>query len=212
MARYGHENIGFFWIIGEPLLLTCGVMVLWSLTGQTHGSEDVGVIPFALTGYTALTLWRHVVLKSMRVMSFGSGLVYHQNVKFLDVLLARGLLETLGIFAAFLVAWLPLWLVGACPGFNDPLLLVGGYLLCAWFAFAFSIIIAALSEMSESMHQFIGPAMYWTMPFTGAFFFVEWLPPQGKAIMLLSPMVNSVEMFRAELFPRMCLPIGTFPM
>ncbi|MFT4130896.1 ABC transporter permease [Labrys sp. (in: a-proteobacteria)] len=201
MARYGHENLGFFWIIGEPLLLTLGVMVLWTFTGQSHGGEEVGVIPFALTGYSFLTLWRHLVFKSMRVMTNGSPLVYHIYVKYFDILLARGLLEVISIFAAFLIALLPLWLVGLCPGINDPLLLVVGWLLCSWFSFSFALIIAAVSEFSETVHQIVGPAMYLTMPLTGAFFLVDWLPPRAREIMLWSPMVNGVEMFRAGLFP-----------
>jgi len=201
MARYGHENIGFFWVIGEPILLILGVMVLWSLTGQTHGAEDVGVIPFALTGYSYLTLWRHMAFKAMRVMRNGSNLVYHGNVTYFDVLISRGMLETVGIFAAFLITLLPFWLLKLAPGIHDPLLVVGGWLLCAWFSFAFSLIVAAASELSEAVEQFIGPMMYLTMPLTGAFFFVDWLPQRAQTVLLYSPMVHASEMFRAGLFP-----------
>ena len=47
-------------MVGEPLLLTTGIMVLWTMTNMTHGS-DIGIIPFALTGYSFITLWRHIV-------------------------------------------------------------------------------------------------------------------------------------------------------
>ena len=30
MMRYGRENIGFVWVILEPMLLCTGVMILWS--------------------------------------------------------------------------------------------------------------------------------------------------------------------------------------
>jgi hypothetical protein len=29
-TRFGRENLGFFWLMGEPLFLTCAVMVLWA--------------------------------------------------------------------------------------------------------------------------------------------------------------------------------------
>ena len=67
--RFGHENLGFFWVIGEPLMLTLGVMGMWTISGQTHG-HGVGVVPFALSGYTMITLWRH--LSGGRCTSFAS--------------------------------------------------------------------------------------------------------------------------------------------
>lgn len=200
MSRFGHDNIGFFWIIGEPMLLTVGVMGLWSLTGQTHGAT-IGVVPFALTGYSCLTLWRHLIFKSMRVMTNSSSLVYHVHVKFIDILLSRALLELISIFAAFIVVLIPLWLFDLSPGIQDPIYLIGGWFLYGWFSFSFALIISALSEFSETVERFVGPIMYFTMPLTGAFFMVDWLPPDMQKIVLLSPLVNAQELFRAGMFP-----------
>lgn len=200
LSRYGHGSLGFFWVVGEPLLLTTGIMALWSLTNMTHNSE-VGVIPFALTGYSIITLWRHVVAKSVRVMTQSAPLLYHRQVKFLDVMLARALLETGGIFAAFTVAFVPLWLLGVCPGMRDPLALVGGFALTAWFSFGFGTVLAGLSELNHAVHHFVAPVMYVSLPLTGVFTMVDWLPARAQAWMLWSPLVNGSEMFRSGLFP-----------
>src|ERR1700704_4362459 len=96
MSRYGHESLGFFWLMGEPLMLTLGVTVLWSLTGQTRG-YGVDVIPFALSGYSLITLWRNLVFRSLHAMRQNVGLVFHSNVKFFDILAARALLDMIGI-------------------------------------------------------------------------------------------------------------------
>lgn len=199
LSRYGHDNLGFFWIVAEPLILTIGVMVLWSLTHLSH-SADVGIIPFALTGYTFITLWRHIVNRSVRVLSRNAALFYHGQVKLMDLLIARALLEAIGIFAAFMVAFVPLYLLGFCPGIRDPLVLIGGFVFSAWFAFAFGMIIAGLSEMGETVEHLIQPVMYLTIPATGIFFMVDWLPPKLQELALWSPLVNGVEMFRSGLF------------
>ena len=200
MSRFGHDNLGFFWIIVEPMLLTCGVMVLWTLANQTHGSE-IGVIPFALTGYSFITLWRHIIAKSIKCMTFNASLAFHPHVKFLDVLLARALIEVVAIFTAFLVAYAPLALLGYCPPIRDPLVLVGGYLFCAWFSFAFGLVLAGISELNETVEHVIQPALYLTLPLTGTFFMVDWLPEQAQQVLLWSPLVNACEMFRSGLFP-----------
>ena len=59
MRRYGRGNLGFLWVLLEPMILTVGVMLIWSVAKgeQEHGIE---IIAFVLTGYMPLTLWRHM--------------------------------------------------------------------------------------------------------------------------------------------------------
>jgi capsular polysaccharide transport system permease protein len=200
MSRYGHESLGFFWIMGEPLLLTCGVMVLWTLSNQTHGSE-IGVVPFALTGYSMLTLWRHVVQKSVHGMRYGASLTFHAQVQFLDILLAGALLEMVGILAAFFIAYVPLYCLDLIMPIRDPLVFFGGWFLTGWFCFGFGLCLAALSELNDVLERVIQPAMYITLPLTGAFYMVDWLPPKARDFLLWSPLVQGMEMFRGGLFP-----------
>jgi capsular polysaccharide transport system permease protein len=200
MSRYGHESLGFFWVMGEPLLLTSGVMVLWTISNQTHGS-GVGVIPFTLTGYSMLTLWRHIVFKSVHGMRYNASLTFHAQVQFLDILLARALLETIGVLAAFFIAYMPLYCLDLIMPLRDPLVFFGGWFLTAWFAFGFGLCVAALSELNETFERVIQPAMYITLPLTGAFYMVDWMPLQAREVLLWSPLVQGMEMFRGGLFP-----------
>jgi len=200
MSRYGHESLGFFWLMGEPLLLTCGVMVLWTVSNQTHGSE-VGVVPFALTGYSMLTLWRHIVGRSVHGMRHNASLTFHAHVQFLDILVARWWLETIGILTAFFIAYVPLYCLDLIMPIRDPLVLLGGWFLMAWFSFGFGLCVAALSELNETVERVIQPLMYITLPLTGAFYMVDWLPLKARDVLLWSPLVNGMEMFRGGLFP-----------
>jgi capsular polysaccharide transport system permease protein len=199
IARHGHENIGFFWVVGEPMLLTFGVMIMWGMTGQGHGGE-IGVIPFALTGYSYITLWRHLVSRSIRPITRNAALFYLRPVRFFDTLIAGALLEIVGIFAAFLIVYTPFTLLGLAPVMHDPLLSVGGYLLLGWFGFAFGLILVAVSELSEAAEKFIAPTMYITMPLTGTFTMMDWLPGKAQKILIWSPLVSGIEMFRGGIF------------
>jgi capsular polysaccharide transport system permease protein len=198
--RYGHENLGFFWVMGEPLALTLGVMAMWTVTGQTHG-HGVGVVPFALSGYMMITLWRHMTGKAVRFMRQNAGLLFHRNIRPLDILIARGVLETIAILAAFFIAWVPLTLLGVIEPMSDYLAFMAGYLLQAWFSFAFGLIITSLSEMWDPVEQFVPPLLYITLPFTGAFSMCSWLPQRWREVLLWSPLVNNVELMRGGMFP-----------
>ena len=199
-TRYGHENIGFFWLMGEPLVLTVGVMILWTISGATHG-HDIGVIPFVLTGYSLLTLWRHIVFRSVHAIRLNAGMLFHRNVRILDFLIAIALLETIAVLTAFFIAYLPLVLFGAFEPIRDPLVLIGGWLLMAWLSFGVSLILAGVTELSEAAERFVQPVMYLMLPLSGAFFMVYWLPDSAAQVALWSPLVNVNEMFRSGLFP-----------
>lgn len=199
-SRFGRDNIGIFWIMGEPLILTLGVMGIWTISGGTHG-HDIGLVPFILSGYIMLTLWRHILGRSVHVVRHGAGLLFHRNVTVLDVIVARAVIEVVGVLAAFFIAYVPLVLLGAMEPMSDPLLLIGAWCLCALFSFGCGMAIAALTEMSEVAERFVPPFLYLTLPLTGSLFMVSWLPEKAQAVLMWSPIVNAMEMFRDGLFP-----------
>jgi capsular polysaccharide transport system permease protein len=201
MTRYGHKDLGFFWLIGEQLLLTAGVIVMWSISGTERGHGAIGVVPMAVTGYGFIQLWRHICAHSNRAIHHSSHLLYHQQIKILDILLANGLLETIGTLSAFLIAYIPLALYGALFPIHDPLLLFGGFAFTGWLSFAVGLIIAGITELNEAASRVVAPLLYITLPFTGLFFMVYWLPLQYQDFIQWSPLVNCIEMIRGGIFP-----------
>ena len=197
--RFGHENLGFFWVIGEPLVLTCGVMAMWTISGQTHG-HGIGVVPFALSGYTMITLWRHLTGKMVHAIRNNMGLLFHRNISLIDVLTARIVLEIIAILTAFFVAWTPLYLLGLVEPMHDPLMFATGYFLQGWFGLAVGLFIAGLSEIYEATEQFLPPILYITLPFTGVFSMADWLPQKWREALLWSPLVSNIEMLRDGMF------------
>jgi capsular polysaccharide transport system permease protein len=200
MGRYGHTDLGFFWLMGDQLVLTAGVAVMWTITGAENHA-DIGVVPMALTGYAFVTMWRHIIGHSNRAIAHSSHLLYHQNVRVLDLLLANSLLELIGIVSAFLIAYVPLALYGVIPPMRDPLLTFSGFVLTAWFSFSFGLVLTAITELTEAASRLVAPILYITLPFTGLFFLVYWLPEQYQSIILWSPLVNCIEMIRGGMFP-----------
>lgn len=199
MRRYGHESLGFFWLLGEPLLLTVGVMLVWTMMGGTHGT-GVDVVPFILTGYSMLVLWRQVIFRSMRCLRQNAGLLYHMNVRGFDTLFARSLLDSIGSLAAFFVAYVPLLLFGLVEPIYDPLILIAAWVLMYWLTFGVALNVAALTELFAPVEYLVHPTMYLLIPASGAFFMVSWLPDALREVALWSPMVHANEMFRGGLF------------
>jgi capsular polysaccharide transport system permease protein len=198
MTRFGRENIGFVWLMGEPFLLTAGVMIAWSISKNFQG-HNVGILPFVLTGYAMITLWRHIVSQAVHCFRHNAGLLFHRNVGYIDTLLAKALLETVGGAIAFCFAYIPLCLLDLIDPIDDYLTLIGAWMLMAWLSFSVALILAGITEISEAAERFIQPILYLTLPLSGTFYMVEWLPRQYRDLAEYSPLINANEMFRGGL-------------
>lgn len=199
MARFGHSNVGFLWQVLEPLVLALGVMASWSLIygERNHG---VRVIPLVLTGYTFLTLWRHMTSRLTNSFRQASGLLFHRVIKPSDILVARGLLESVGTLVAFFAAYIPLALLAVIEPVDDYLVLLGAWMLMSFLTFGVALIITGITHLSETIERFVQPVMYLILPLTGVFYMVYWLPAAARQLVIISPLVQACEMFRAGMF------------
>ena len=60
ITRFGRENLGVLWLIGEPMIFTLGVATLWTVSGAHRGSP-IPIVAFAVTGYSSVLMWRNSV-------------------------------------------------------------------------------------------------------------------------------------------------------
>lgn len=195
ITRFGRENIGFLWIMAEPLLFAGLVGIVWHFT---HGATEhgVGVIAFVATGYIPITLFRHGVSRSVAVFTANQSLLYHRQIKIVDFILARFIIEVLGGMMAYLFMAVVLIVFDEFPIPANIGLLIAGWFLYALFCFSLCLIIAPLSEVSEAMEKFIPVTTYIVLPFSGLFYMVAWLTPEAREFLLFSPFVNGMEMMR----------------
>jgi capsular polysaccharide transport system permease protein len=199
ITRFGRENVGVLWLIGEPMLFTLGVATLWSAAGLNHGST-IPIVAFAITGYSSVLMWRNTVGRCNSGVQQNRNLLYHRNVKVIDVFITRIALEEAGATASFLV--LATFFVGIewIEPPQDAFLVATGWLMLAWFGFALALVVGAATAYSELVERLWHPIAYLLFPLSGAGFMVEWLPPAAQETVLLLPMVHGVEMLREGYF------------
>lgn len=199
LTRYGRHNIGFLWLFVEPMLFTTGVTILWTLAKSAHGSS-LPIVAFALTGYSSVLLWRNMPARCIGAIEPNLALMYHRNVRAIDVFMARLVLEGGGATISFVTLSLFYIYIGWLEPPDDVLLVIGGWLLIAWFGAALGMFLGAVSERSELVERLWHPVSYIMFPLSGAAFMVDSLPPAVQKYALYIPMVNGVEIVREGYF------------
>jgi len=181
------------------MLFTLGVATLWTATQAVHGS-DLPIVAFAITGYSSVLLWRNMPSRSIGAMAPNVSLLYHRNVRPIDIFLSRLLLESVGASMSFIFLTIFFHSIDWIDLPEDVLKVIAGWLMIAWFGFSLALLLGALSEQYESVEKLWHPASYLLFPLSGAAFMVEALPPQAREIILLLPMVHGVELVREGYF------------
>lgn len=199
ITRYGRHNIGFLWLFLEPMLFTLGVTTLWALIKVSHGTS-IPIAAFAVTGYSSILLWRNCSNRVVKAIESNLSLMYHRNVRVLDIFTARLILEIAGATTSLIVLTLTFTTIGWMSFPVDILTAMTGWLLLSWFAFALSLVIGAASERSELIERVWHIFTYLLFPLSGAAFMVDWVPKNAQNFLLWVPMVHGTEMIRHGYF------------
>lgn len=198
-TRFGRENIGFLWIMAEPLLFAVLVGVLWRfMKGPTDFGLDI--ITFVVSGYIPLVLFRSSLSRAINSFTANGSLMYHRQITVLDIILVRCILEIIGHMMAYFFIALVLGALGFFPWPYDLGYMLLGWLYYSFFTISICLIVAPLSEWSEVLEKFMPVTAYLMVPFSGTFYIVSALSPTAAEVVLFSPPVHGMEMMRYGLF------------
>ncbi len=199
ITRYGRNNIGFLWLFLEPLLITLGILTLWKIA-KADSMYGLPIISFMMTGYPLAIMWRNSANRCLNAISANTGLLFHRNVRILDIFTARVFLEISGSTIAFILMFLCLLILGWVKMPSNILLMVLAWFLMAWFSLSLGFVIGVLSEKYSIFSNIWRPVSFLLFPVSGAFFLIDALPQKAQHILLYIPMIHGTEMFRQGYF------------
>lgn len=199
ITRYGRHNLGILWMFLDTLLITLGLtIVLTAIKGRnTPGMTPAG---FSITGYMSIWLWRNPISRCMSAITPNLSLMFHRNVRVIDIFASRIILEVSGTTIAFMVLSAVFTALGLMSPPVDTLTALYGWLLLAWFGGALAVVVGALCERFEIVEKIWRPLVIMFFPLSGAGFMVDWLPPGYREVVLWVPMVHAVELLREGYF------------
>src|SRR5271154_4722891 len=132
ITRYGRDNLGLLWLVGEPLIFTLGVTTLWSVAGLAHGGTGIPIVAFAVTGYSSVLMWRNATSQCSAGIEQNKPLLFHRSVLIFDVFLTRIALEIIGATGSFIVPSFLFIFIGWMPVPDNLLVVLAGWFMLAW--------------------------------------------------------------------------------
>ena len=175
-TRFGRNNVGYLWLILEPMILSVGISAVHLFT---HVSLPFGFSPasFYATGYITFIVFRNNVNRAPALIESNKPLLYHRHVQLFDISIARSFLDVLASSGAMIVMLSAFILLGLSAPPERPWLLVAGLATMGLLSTGLSMMVTAFVEINPIIERFVHPATYLLLPFTGMFFILGELPP-----------------------------------
>lgn len=197
-TRYGRDNIGYLWLICEPLMLGSVIAILHSASGS-HGGA-INPVAFTVTGYTNFIMFRGIVNRSEGSLHVNMPLLYHRMVTVFDITLGRALLEVAGTTSAFTILMFICYGLGYVEAPARPLFLLAGigymFILC----FGLSMLVAGGTHDRPFLERMVHPFSYFMIPLSAAFFMVAWVPEKYRYYLMFNPIPHIFELIRYGVF------------
>lgn len=199
-ARVGGQWVGAVWTLIEPLAHT---LLLVAILGVVSGNANVSYeYPiFLATGLIPFFLFQNLANRLMDGIEANRGLYGYRQVKPIDVLLARAVVEAgmnLIVYAFTLGAlgWLG---YGVIPA--DLLMVILVNLLLIGCGFGFGTLVAILTHerpRARSMVRMVMLPLYFA---SGVIFQVDLLPRDYIELLLWNPLIHLLELQRHAFIP-----------
>lgn len=199
ITRYGRNNIGFLWLFVEPMSMTLLISLMWFFF-KMNSFSSLNIIAFVLTGYPMVMMWRNSSSRAKGAVSANQALLYHRNIRILDLVFARVFLEMVGASAAQIFIIILFIYIGLIEIPFDPFYMICAWGLMCWFSLGLGLIIFVLSAKYESFSKIWSTLSFMFIPISGAFFWVDTFPIEIQQILLYLPPIHGTEMFRSGYF------------
>ena len=202
-TRFGKNSIGYFWPILEPMAHVAVLSFIFSFRGTEHAS-GLNFILIFVTGIVPYLLFQNITSRSLNAMESNMGLFNYRQVKPLDTITARVILEVV-IFSIILISMMLVLslIVGMEFQLNNILMLYVSILTLVILSYSLGVlfmIMGAINPESKRVIPIFTKPMYFI---SGIFFTASEIPDWIREYLLLNPIFNIIEWIRYSLFTEM---------
>lgn len=198
-TRYGRSNIGYLWLIGEPLMLAT-VITLMHMNSSSHHEGGIHPAAFMATGYCVFIIFRGIFNRAEGAIEANQPLLHHHVVTIPDIMIARCSVDAIGCFLAFTILFTLGVMLGITPPPERPLHLLAGIGFMIWWSVSLAFIAVAVTYNKHSLGRMMHVLSYFSIPISGAFIPLGVMPPAALEYLRWFPMALIFEQVRYGAF------------
>lgn len=192
-------SIGTLWLLLEPIFVIMIVIGIHTFSGADI-LKGVPVVVFLLTGYVPHLLFRHGGLSGIGALNANGGLLYHRNIHYVDLVVARLGVEVVTTVCAFCLIYFGFYVAGKIALPRELSYVYLGWFLHIWFAAVGCFFFTGLCIVYPLVRRMFVPLSLLMLPAYAAFFMMAWLPAPARNFLLLFPPADATEVMRYGYF------------
>ncbi|HEY3236863.1 MAG TPA: ABC transporter permease [Polyangiaceae bacterium] len=199
-TRFGAHRLGYVWALIEPVLWIGTFVVVYYVFGH-QPPPGTTLIAFLVTGFVPFDLFRDASAHAMMSISGNKGLLFYPQVRPLDLVIARVLLEAATQLTVFTLLMGGEALYIGQLHVNSLLTTLAGLGLAAGLGAGLGLLFCGLSVFFPTVERLYTPLIRPLFWFSALFYPVDLVPTVARKLLLLNPLVHAIELVRYGWFP-----------
>ena len=200
LGRVTAARFAWFWMLIEPLVHVTLLVLVRELLGRVRLITNAEFIPWLLVGITTFLLFREGMTRSIGAIDANKGLFSYRQIKPVDPVLVRSVLEGLLKSLVFIILLGGASLLGYDILPFDPLgaifIWLSVWLLGASVGFVVSVVGALVEEIGRVIKMLMFPLYF----LSGVMFPLQVFPHSIQQYLLYNPVAHGLESIRLRFF------------
>lgn len=208
-TRFGVYRLGYLWALLEPGIHIAVFAIIFGYIAH-RTMPGINFVVFLTTGIIPWLMFNSMLSRGMSAVTANQGLFSYRQVKPMDSILARMVLEGLIYTSIYLSILLIFVWTGIDITIEDPLKVIAAILLLFIFSYGLStvmcIVITEAPELQKIVPIFLRPLYF----MSGIFFSIESIPHQYRPYFMWNPILQTNELSRDAFFSAYTTPEGSW--
>ncbi|MBK1649525.1 ABC transporter permease [Rhabdochromatium marinum] len=200
LARTMNDRMGWFWMLGEPMMFIGFMVSIRSFMGRTREIIGAEFIPWLIIGLTGFFLIRNAITRGMSAIQANKALFAYRQIKPVDPLLVRhameGMLQTI-----VLLILLGLAVLVGMDALPDDMLGVGFmWLSLSLLGLGCALVVSVVVRLIPDLERLIKMITFPLLILSGVILPLNRFPPKMLEYLMYNPIVHGLELLRGSYF------------
>lgn len=198
-TRFGKTRLGYLWALFEPMAYILTMVGIFAALGR-GAPIDVDITLFFFSGILPFLMFSKMLTGLSTAIDANQQLLTYPQVKTLDIMVARLILEFSTLFVVGVFYLAVTYLMGVFKGVEQVAATIGGLMMAAMLGAAMGLLggIAKLYMPAYSNFQgVLSRVLFFT---SGIFFVAEGLPKALQEWLWYNPVLHLTEWVRSSFF------------